>query len=513
MSIATEIATFGQQIIHKSSKTAAVASIVFMSVFSFSAAQAVGLGPDTIADMVEENLDAVVNISTTRLIDARRTIDMPNMPEGSPFEDLFKQFFNEKLFEQNGKNGQGSGNGKDGRPPKRQQERVGSLGSGFVISDDGYVVTNAHVIADAEEITVIFNDGEELLAKVVGTDEKTDIALLKVEAKADLKFVEFGDNKKLRIGSWVVTIGNPFGLGVSVSAGIVSAKNRDIRSGPYDDFIQTDAGINKGNSGGPLFNLDGKVVGVNTALISPTGGSVGIGFSVPASTVEPVVAQLKEFGTTRRGWLGVIIQNVSDDIADSLGMDEAKGAFVSKIFQDSPAKDAGVKRGDVIIKFNDQDVEDQSALPRIVAATEIDKEVTVVVIRDGEEIELSVKVGLLKEGEKKALAEVQSEDVKTDAAIVLEMELQELNDEIIEQFKLDPETKGLMVMGVEADSAAAEKGVRPGDRILEAAQSEVNTYAELEAKIDQMKVKGRKSILLLIEQSNGNVRFVALPIQ
>ncbi|PCI87717.1 MAG: serine protease [Hyphomicrobiales bacterium] len=511
MSIATEIATFGQQIIYKSSKTAAVASIVIMSVFSFSAAQAVSLGPDTIADMVEKNLDAVVNISTTRLVDARRRVEMPNMPEGSPFEDLFKQFFNEKLFEQNGENGQDED--EDGKAPKRSQQRVGSLGSGFVISDDGYVVTNAHVIADAEEITVIFNDGEELMAKVIGTDKKTDIALLKVEAEGDLKFVEFGDNKKLRIGSWVVTIGNPFGLGVSVSAGIVSAKNRDIRSGPYDDFIQTDAGINKGNSGGPLFNLEGKVVGVNTALISPTGGSVGVGFSVPASTVEPVVAQLKEFGTTRRGWLGVVIQNVSDDIAESLGMDEAKGAFVSKIFLDSPAEDAGVERGDVIIKFNDQDVEDQSALPRIVAATEIDKDVTVVVIRDGEELELAVKVGLLKEGEEKALAEITSDNVKTDAAEILGLELQELNDEIIEQFKLDPETKGLMVMGVEADSAAAEKSVRSGDRILEAAQTEVNTYAELEAKIAEMKDKGRKSILLLIEQSNGNVRFVALPIK
>ncbi|MBL1420222.1 MAG: Do family serine endopeptidase [Alphaproteobacteria bacterium] len=511
MSIAIEIATFGQQIIHKSTKTAAVASIVIMSVFSFSAVQAVGLGPDTIADMVEKNLDAVVNISTTRLVDARRRVEMPNMPEGSPFEDLFKQFFNEKLFEQNGENGQNKD--EDGEAPKRPQRRVGSLGSGFVISDDGYVVTNAHVIADAEEITVIFNDGEELMAKVIGTDEKTDIALLKVEAEVDLKFVEFGDNKKLRIGSWVVTIGNPFGLGVSVSAGIVSAKNRDIRSGPYDDFIQTDAGINKGNSGGPLFDLEGKVVGVNTALISPTGGSVGIGFSVPASTVEPVVAQLKEFGTTRRGWLGVVIQNVSDDIAESLGMDEAKGAFVSKIFLDSPAEDAGVERGDVIIKFNDQDVEDQSALPRIVANTEIDKDVTVVVIRDGEELELAVKVGLLQEGEEKALAEIKSDNVKTDAAEILGLELQELNDEIIEQFKLDPETKGLMVMGVEADSDAAEKSVRPGDRILEAAQTEVNTYAELEAKIAEMKDKGRKSILLLIEQSNGNVRFVALPIK
>lgn len=513
MSIATEIATIGQQIISKSTKSVAVASIVFISMFSVTNVQAVGLGPDTIADMVEENLDAVVNISTTRLVDARRggrSLDMPNMPEGSPFEDLFKQFFNEKLFEQNQK-GAPKGEGDEDAP---KQQRVGSLGSGFVVSDDGYVVTNAHVIADADEITVIFNNGDELIAKVIGTDKKTDIALLKVDAESDLKYVEFGDNSKLRIGSWVVTIGNPFGLGVSVSAGIVSAKNRDIQSGPYDDFIQTDAGINKGNSGGPLFNLEGKVVGVNTALISPTGGSVGIGFSVPASTVKPVIAQLKEFGTTRRGWLGVVIQNVSDDIAESLGMDEAKGAFVAKIFQDSPAEDAGVIRGDVIIKFNGQDVPDQAALPRIVAATEIDEEVTVVVIRDGDEVELSVKVGLLKEGEKKALAEIKSdEETAIEGASMLGLELQELNDEIIEQFKLDADTKGLMIMGVEADSVAAEKAVRPGDRILEAAQTEVNTYGELQAKIEQMKEKGRKSILLLIENSNGDVRFVALPIK
>lgn len=505
MNIATEFATFGQKVINKSSKGAAIASIVFMSVFSFTAAEATSLGPDTIADMVEENLDAVVNISTTRFIEATGRGNMPNMPKGSPFEDMFKEFFNEKLFEQN-KN-------EDFKKEKPRRQKVGSLGSGFIISDDGYVVTNHHVIADAEEITVIFNNGDELVAKVIGTDKKTDIALLKVESDEKLKFVKFGDDKSLRVGTWVVTIGNPFGFGSSVSAGIVSAHHRDLRSGPYDDFIQTDAAINKGNSGGPLFNLDGEVVGVNAAIVSPTGGSVGIGFSIPASTVVPVIEQLKEFGTTRRGWLGVVIQNVSDDIADSLGMDEAKGAFVSKIFLDSPAEDAGVKRGDVIIKFNDQDVEDQSALPRIVAATEIDKDVTVVVIRDGDELELSVKVGLLKEGEKKALAEIKSDEVKTDSATILDLELQELNDEIIEQFKLNPETKGLMVMGVEADSVAAEKGVRPGDRILEAAQSEVNTYVELEAKIAEMKEKGRKSILLLIEQSNGNVRFVALPIK
>ncbi|MCJ8324579.1 MAG: Do family serine endopeptidase [Rhizobiales bacterium] len=519
MSIATEIATIGQQFITKSTKTMAVASIVFISLFNVTSSAAIGLGPDTIADMVEENLEAVVNISTTRLVDTNdrrsQSPNLRNIPEGSPFEDLLKEFFNEKLFKDNQNKDQQNKDGEKPDEKKGKRETIGSLGSGFIISADGFVVTNEHVIADAEEITIVMHDGEELIAKVIGSDKKSDIALLKIDAGRELKFVKFGDDRKLRTGSWVVTIGNPFGLGVSVSAGIVSAQNRNINSGPYDDFIQTDAAINKGNSGGPLFNLDGEVVGVNAAIISPTGGSVGIGFSIPASTVVPVIEQLKEFGTTRRGWLGVIIRNVTEDIAESLGMDEATGAFVTKIFNDSPAEDAGIELQDVIIRFDGKEVKSQVELPRIVAETEIDKEITVVVIRDGEEVELKVTVGLLKDGEAKMKAEAEGEKskLKIEGENILGLQLQELTDEIIEQFKLDEGTKGLMVVDVDEGSAAEEKALRPGDRILEAAQSEVNTYKELNDKIAQMKGKERKTILLLVETISGGIRYVALPIE
>ncbi len=492
------------QLVAKSVKSVTVASIIFMSVFNINIANAASLGPDTIADMVEKNIDAVVNISTSRFVAGKKMQEMPNFPEGSPFEDLFKQFFNEKLFENNNK-------GDDKQKPRKR--RVGSLGSGFVISKDGYIVTNAHVIADAEEITVVLNNGDELEAELVGSDKKTDIALLKVKPKSDLTFVKFGDDKKMRTGHWVVTIGNPFGVGVSVSAGIVSAQNRNINSGPYDDFIQTDAGINKGNSGGPLFNLDGEVVGVNSALLSPTGVNIGIGFSIPASTVVPVIEQLKEFGTTRRGWLGISFMQVSDDIAESLGMKEATGAFINRVFKDSPADKAGLKRQDVILEFNGKKIDGPLALPKIVANTEIDKKVSVLIIRGGEEQELDVKVGLLKEGEKQAITEIEGEQIKREGATILGLKLQELNEDIIEEFKLDPETKGLIITGVDDESIAAEKGLRVGDRILEAAQSVVSSYKDLKLKIKQMEDKGRKTILLLVETANGDIRFVALPIK
>ena len=509
MNIASQIATLGQNIASKSAKNVAVASIVFMSVFSMNVAQASSLGPDTIADMVEENLDAVVNISVTQYIDSTSRSQSPILQPGSPFEELFKDFFNEKGL----KKFQEENEKKNRKGKKKSQRKVGSLGSGFVISDDGYVVTNEHVINSADEITVILNNGEEYKAKVVGADKKTDIALLKIEGDDDFKFVEFGDDKELRVGSWVVTIGNPFGFGSSVSAGIVSANHRNLRSGPYDDFIQTDASINKGNSGGPLFNLDGKVVGVNAAIVSPTGGSVGIGFSIPASTVVPVIAQLKEYGETRRGWLGVSIRDISDDIAESIGMDKARGAFVVKVFKDSPAQKAGVERQDVIVKFNGKNIKDSAALPRIVASTEINKQVEIIVLRDGEEVALDVTVSLLKEGEKKAIAEI-SDNTEDEAVTqtVLGLELLELNKTLNKRYKLDPKTKGLMIVSVEDDSVAAEKRLRPGDRIVAAALKDVETFEELNKLIDKTKDKGRKRILLLIEQPDGNSRSVALPL-
>ncbi len=318
------------------------------------------------------------------------TVPLPQAPEGSPFQDFFDEFFKDR---------QGDNNGG--------QQKVQSLGSGFVLdAEKGIVVTNNHVIADADEIEVNFSDGSKLKAELVGTDTKTDIAVLKVDPKAKkLTAVKFGDSDKMRIGDWVMAIGNPFGLGGTVTVGIISARNRDINAGPYDDFIQTDAAINRGNSGGPLFNMDGEVVGINTAIISPSGGSIGIGFSIPSELAAGVVEQLREFGETRRGWLGVRIQPVTDEIAESLGMAEAKGALVSGIIKGGPVDNGSIQPGDVIIKFDGKDIDHMRELPLAVAESPVGKEVDVVVIRKGVEMTVKVTLGRLEEGEKLAEAD------------------------------------------------------------------------------------------------------------
>ena len=330
-----------------------------------------------IADVAEQVIDAVVNISTKQTVDMSSSA-MPQLPPGSPFEEFFEDFF---------KNRRG---GKNGEAPTPR--RVNSLGSGFIIDPSGLVVTNNHVIAGADEVNVILNDGTTLKADIVGRDTKTDLALLKVKPDKPLKAVKFGDCDKLRLGEWVIAIGNPFSLGGTVTAGIVSARNRDIQSGPYDNYIQTDAAINRGNSGGPLFNLNGEVVGVNTAIISPSGGSIGIGFAVPSKTVVPVIDQLREFKEVRRGWLGVRIQQVSDEIADSLSIKPARGALVAGIDDKGPAKPAGIEPGDVIVKFDGKDIKEMRDLPRIVADTPVGKEVAVTVIRKGQEVTKTVKL-------------------------------------------------------------------------------------------------------------------------
>ena len=334
-------------------------------------APALARGPDGIADVSERVIDAVVNISTSQTIGgdprANGPQTTPQLPPGSPFEEFFEEFF---------KNRRGQGD-QQSRPPRR----ANSLGSGFIIDPSGIVVTNNHVIAEADEITVIFQDGTRLKADLVGKDQKTDLAVLKVKADKPLKSVKFGDSDKLRLGEWVIAIGNPFGLGGSVTAGIVSARNRDISSGPYDNYIQTDAAINRGNSGGPLFNLDGDVIGINTAIYSPSGTSVGIGFAVPSKTAMAIVDQLREFKEVRRGWLGVKIQPVSDEIADSLGIKPARGALVAGLDEKGPAGPAGIQPGDVIVKFDGKDIKDMKELPRIVADTPVGKDVEVIVIR------------------------------------------------------------------------------------------------------------------------------------
>src|SRR3974390_2121557 len=347
-------------------------------------------GPEAVADVAEKVIDAVVNISTSQTVEARGA--MPQLPPGSPQQKEFEEFF-EEFF----KNHRGLGDNQDQMP-----HRVTSLGSGFIIDPSGIVVTNNHVISDADEVNVILNDGTRLKAEIIGHDPKTDIALLRVKPEKPLKAVQFGDSDKLRLGEWVVAIGNPFSLGGAVPAGIVSARNRDINSGPYDNYIQTDAAINRGNSGGPLFNLNGEVVGVNTAIISPSGGSIGIGFAVPSKTAVAVIDQLRQFGETRRGWLGVRIQQVTDEIADSLNIKPAKGALVAGIEDKGPAKPAGIEPGDVIVKFDGKDVKEMKDLPRIVAGAPVGKDVPVVVIRKGKEETKTVKLGRLEDGEKQA---------------------------------------------------------------------------------------------------------------
>src|ERR1700691_2527532 len=352
-------------------------------------------GPDNIADVAEQVIDAVVNISTSQKVEARLG-NMPDLPPGSPMEEFFEEFF------KNRRGGQGGGQGGPGGPGDQGQmpHRITSLGSGFIIDPSGLVVTNNHVIADADEITVILNDGTKLTAQLVGKDTKSDLALLRVKPDKPLKAVKFGDSDKLRLGEWVVAIGNPFSLGGTVTAGIVSARNRDINSGPYDNYIQTDAAINRGNSGGPLFNLNGDVIGVNTAIISPSGGSIGIGFAVPSKTVAGVVDQLRQFGELRRGWLGVRIQQVTDEIAESLNIKPARGALIAGIDDKGPAKPAGIEPGDVIVTFDGKDIKEPKDLSRAVADTAVGTEGEIVIIRQGVEQNLKVTLGRLDDGDK-----------------------------------------------------------------------------------------------------------------
>jgi serine protease Do len=338
------------------------------AVLPVHSSQAKGVGPDGFAEIVQPLLPAVVNISSTQKMEAQPDPqdmpEMPQFPEGSPFQDFFEQFMENR----------------QGMPMVPQA----SLGSGFVIdAQNGYIVTNNHVIRDAEEIRVTFQDDITIPAELIGTDEKTDLAVLKVKTDHKLTAVSFGNSDVLRVGDWVVAIGNPFGLGGTVTAGIVSARARDINSGPYDDFIQTDASINRGNSGGPMFDLKGQVIGINTAIFSPSGGSVGIGFAIPSALAKPVIDQIIKFGRTRRGWLGVRIQEVTDDIAESLGLPNNQGALVASVTEKGPAQAAGLEAGDVILELNGQKVSAMRSLPRLVAEAPIDTEADLVFWRDG----------------------------------------------------------------------------------------------------------------------------------
>jgi serine protease Do len=457
-------------------------------------------GPEGISDVAERVIDAVVNISTSQNV-ANRDTAMPKLPPGSPFEEFFDEFF---------KNRRRPGGDNGGEP-----RRVNSLGSGFIIDPAGLVVTNNHVIADADEISVILNDGTRLKATLVGRDTKTDIALLRVtpDPNKPLKSVKFGDSDKLRLGEWVVAIGNPFSLGGTVTAGIVSARNRDINSGPYDNYIQTDAAINRGNSGGPLFNLDGDVVGINTAIISPTGGSIGIGFSVPSKTAIPVIEQLRQFGETRRGWLGVKIQQVTDEIAETLNIHPARGALVAGVDERGPARPAGIEAGDVIIKFDGKDIKEMHDLPRVVADTPVGKVVQVVVIRKGQELTKEVTLGRLEGNDKLAAAAPNKDNPPEDKPVVqkaLGLDLADMTDGLRKRYRIKETVKGVVIVGVEANSDAAEKRLSPGDVVVEVAMQEVKNAGELQKRLEALKKEGRKNALLLVSSADGELRFIAL---
>ncbi len=445
---------------------------------------------ESFADLANEVSPAVVNITTETVV-AGNADRSPIVPEGSPFEDFFREFQDRE----------------EGQP-----RRTSALGSGFVISEDGFVVTNNHVIEKADEIIVEFFSGDELAAEVVGTDPKTDIALLKVEAEGPLPFVQFGDSDSARVGDWVMAMGNPLGQGFSASAGIVSARNRAL-SGTYDDYIQTDAAINRGNSGGPLFNMDGEVIGVNTAILSPSGGSIGIGFSMASNVVTRVVEQLQEFGETRRGWLGVRIQDVTEDVAEAIGLEEVRGALVTDV-PDGPAQEAGVESGDVIVNFDGQEVEDTRGLVQQVGNSPVGKTVRVVVFRDGKTRTLKVTLGRREEAEGTVSEDTTEEDeapAEPKEKTMLGLTLVPLDDALRQQLDVDETTEGLVVRDVDTLSEAYEKGLRAGDVITKAGQENLSGIAELDARIEEAREAGRKSILLLIRRA-GEPRFVALPI-
>jgi serine protease Do len=475
-------------------------------------------GPDALPDLVEQTIDTVVNISTTSRVAANRQVpnpQMPQLPPGSPFQEFFEEFF--------GRRGEGGPNrpqapdGAPNQPPQQQQRRQSSLGSGFIIDAAGIIVTNNHVIANADEITAIFHDGSRLRATVVGRDAATDLAVLRVEVPTGrtLRAARWGDSDTARIGEWVMAIGNPLGFGGTVTAGILSARNRDINSGRYDNFLQTDAPINRGNSGGPLFNMNGEVIGINTAIVSPSGGSIGIGFAIPSNLARNVVAQLQEFGEARRGWLGVSIQNITDEIAESLRLPNARGALVSRVQPDGPAGRAGLQTGDVIVRFGERQVADTRELQRIVADTPAGREIPVAILRNGQPQTVQVTVGRLEEGEQRQARAQPDQPAPPPPPAnqpVLGMALSGITTELRRQYRLPTEQRGVVVTRVEPGSSAAERGIQPGNVIVEVAQEAVNAPEDVDRRVAALRNEGRRSVLFLIANAQGELRFVGITI-
>jgi len=465
--------------------------VAFLALFAATSAWA-RPAPDSFADLANKLLPSVVNISTSQTLKAPSQNTMPQLPPGSPLEDLFKNFLG---------------------PKSNTPRHVTSLGSGFIIDPSGYVVTNNHVIEDSDQITVSLQDGTQMPAKLVGRDTKTDLALLKVTPKKPLPATRFGDSEKARIGDWVIAIGDPFGIGSTVTAGIISARNRNINAGPYDDFIQTDAPINRGNSGGPLFDMDGNVIGINSQIYTPSGGSVGIGFAIPANLAREVVGQLRQFGSARRGWIGVRIQPVTSEIAEALGLPTTQGALVAGVTEGGPAAKSGVANGDLIATFDGKAVPDDRALPRIVADTPIGKTVNMDVLRKGRKQTVKITVQKLADDARPDKpVKAPPAPVKNQPKLAqLGLSLGPLDAGNRAKFKIAAGVQGVAVTTVEAGSAAAEKNLRPGDVIVEVAGQVVKTPDEVAKRVDADAKAGKNSILLLINRG-GDMTYVGLKL-
>jgi serine protease Do len=483
-------------------RSAAVATVVSLglALAQPAVAQPTRNAPDSFAELVDKLMPTVVNITTTQNVPQQgpKLRDMPQLPPGSPFEELFKEFF-------------------DKRGGEEQKRRGTSLGSGFVIDADGYIITNNHVIQGAEDITVIFRDDTQLKAKLIGSDSRIDVALLKVEPpnKKPMPAIKWGDSDKERVGDWVIAIGNPFGLGHSVTAGIISARGRSLNDS-LDDYLQTDAAINKGNSGGPLFNAQGEVIGVNTAIYSPSGVNAGLAFSIPSNLVKQVADQLREFGRVKRGWVGVSYQSVTDDIADSFGLDRARGVLVANVVADGPAAKAGLKRNDIILSFSGQDVLDLRRFPRLVANARVGSTVDLVVWRGGKEVPLKLRIGEQEE-EGKTNAAAKGSDKKPaepDQPVVSTVEqlgltLQKVTDQLREKYGLSDQVKGVVITKVAPNSPAAEKQLQAGDVILEVDQKPVTSPQEVADLVGKLQQAKKRSVLLFVERQ-GDPRFAAL---
>ena len=464
------------------------AAIAFAAPVAIAPAAFARPAPDSFADLANQLLPVVVNISTTQTVRASvaAQAQLPDLPPDSPLRQLFKDLDKNK-----------------GAP-----RHITSLGSGFIIDPTGIIVTNNHVVEDADEITVTLNDGSSLPAKLIGRDDKTDLALLKVVPKKPLPASHFGNSDKARIGDWVMAIGNPFGLGSTVTTGIVSARNRDIAAGPYDDFIQTDAPINRGNSGGPLFDMDGNVIGVNSAIFSPTGGSVGIGFAIPSNMVREVIGQLEKYGNTRRGWLGVRVQNLTDDLAEGMGVPGANGALVADVTDGGPADKAGIKNGDVIVAFDGKPVPDSRALPREVADTAAGKAVNVDILRGGKKMTLHAVVAKLQDddnGDKPKPAAAKP----SPKASRLGLSLAALDDAARAKYKLPKDAAGVVVTDIDPVGISADKNFRPGDIIVQVQNQPVRTPDDVNKIVDANTKAGKKVVLLLVSRG-GDLTYVAV---